>query len=127
MAMPGMQVGESDIEVCLVERDVHHLAKRFLVRQERALQGFEVALRTRDFAKVKSMGHDLKGAGGAYGLDALSQLGALLEAAADAQDVRCIGQLLQRLEERLSRVELRVVSDPPESVTQSPAVAIPGK
>lgn len=118
--MDGAQLGRGQMDVCLVERDVYDLAKRFLARQERALKGLQAAVRTRDFARVRSMGHDLKGSGGAYGLDALSKLGTQLEVAADAGDVDDIGRLLQQLEERLSRVELRVMADSPESTTQVP-------
>lgn len=120
------RVGRDQTEVCLVERDVYDLARRFLARQERALKGLEAAVRKRDFARVRSMGHDLKGSGGAYGLDALSRLGTQLEVAADAADVDGIGRLLQQLEERLSRVELRVTSDPPESTTRGSAATTPG-
>lgn len=124
--MRGSRAVRNDREVCLVERDVHDLAKRFLARQERALKGLISAMQSGDFARVRSMGHDLKGAGGAYGLDTLSQLGAQLEAAADAQDAVGVGRLLKQLEERLSRVELRVVSESPESATQGSGTTTSG-
>lgn len=123
--MGGVRGGSDEMEVCLVERDVYPLAKRFLARQERALKGLENAMRSRDFARVRGMGHDLKGSGGAYGLDTLSQLGSHLEAAADARDVERVGRLLTQLEEKLSRVELRLVSESPESATHRPAATTP--
>lgn len=123
--MCGVQVGSEEAELCLVERDVYPLAKRFLARQERALKGLETAMRSGDFARVKGMGHDLKGSGGAYGLDTLSQLGSQLEAAADAKDAERVGTLLAQLEEKLSRVELRLVPEPPESATHRPAATTP--
>jgi len=119
--MSATQLEAGNRQVYLVDRDVFHLAKRFLQRQERAVQRLQVALRAGDFAKVCSMGHDLKGSGGAYGMDKLSALGRDLEAAAGEKDVPLIAALLEGLENELSRVELRAVTESQEGETQSSA------
>ena len=74
------------------------------------MRGLWIAIRKKDFERIRKTGHDLKGSGGAYGLDGLSNLGTALEAAAGKKDGDLIEQLLARLEEKLASVELRASS-----------------
>lgn len=94
--------------VCYVERDMFDLAKRFLERQMRAIDALRQAVAAQDFESIKKTGHDLKGSGGAYGLDALSHLGTELETAAGARNGDWVELLVTRLQQRLSAIELRV-------------------
>ena len=108
--MPVTRTVTSAPEICVVDHDVFGLAKKFLNRQARAVRGLWVAIRERDFERIRKTGHDLKGSGGAYGLDGLSNLGTALEAAAGEKDGDLIEQLLESLEEKLASVELRAAS-----------------
>ncbi len=111
-------------EICFVERDVFDLAKRFLERQVRCVDALWAAMQERDFERIRKTGHDLKGSGGAYGLDALSYLGTELENAASAQDGDLVELLLATLEQQLSAIELRVAAiGQQEIATQVSAVA----
>jgi HPt (histidine-containing phosphotransfer) domain-containing protein len=92
-----------------VDEDVVDLAKRFLNRQRRAVKGLWVAMQQSDFDRIRRAGHDLKGSGGAYGLEGLSRIGSELEAAAGARNGSLIEPLLVRLKEQLACIELRTV------------------
>jgi two-component system sensor histidine kinase/response regulator len=119
--MPAMQQMVDALDVCIVERDVYDLAKRFLDHQGRAVRDLRVAMQERDFERIRKTGHDLKGSAGAYGLNELSHLGTELEVAAGAQDGDLVEQLLTRLEDKLSHVELRVASSEQQmSATEFP-------
>ncbi len=108
--MPAAQTASSAPEICVVDHDVFGLATKFLDRQARAVRGLWIAIRKKDFERIRKTGHDLKGSGGAYGLDGLSNLGTALEAAAGEKDGDLIEQLLASLEEKLASVELRAAT-----------------
>jgi len=60
------------------------------------------ALDEGDFATVESLGHGMKGAGGSWGFDAITDIGAALERAAAVRDAegsrRCVGELSRYLD-----------------------------
>jgi HPt (histidine-containing phosphotransfer) domain-containing protein len=77
-----------------IDRSLAPLLPRVLARCERDLLAARAALDARDFGTVGRLGHGLAGAGGTYGLDALSDLGRALERAARARDGALIGEAL---------------------------------
>ena len=67
------------------------------------------ALDRRDFATVGSLGHGMKGAGGSWGFDAITDIGAALERAAGSADIDASRKWVGELATYLDRVE--IVSD----------------
>jgi len=59
-----------------------------------------------DFAKIRTIGHSMKGSGGGYGFDTITDLGEKIENAALADDTDKIDQVIQELEFYISRVEV---------------------
>ncbi len=60
------------------------------------------ALDRRDFETVERLGHGMKGAGGSWGFQAITEIGAALEQAAESADAdasrRCVGELSRYLD-----------------------------
>jgi PAS domain S-box-containing protein len=81
----------------------------FLQNRRRDVVAMLDALDQGDFAIVESLGHGMKGAGGSWGFQAITDIGAALEQAAEGADGdasrKCVGELSRYLD----RVE--VVSD----------------
>jgi CheY-like chemotaxis protein len=78
----------------------------FLETAREDLNNLEEALRKADYARIRFIGHDLKGSGGGYGFDGASAIGKLLEDAAklsDGVEARC---QIAALREYLDRVEV---------------------
>jgi HPt (histidine-containing phosphotransfer) domain-containing protein len=67
------------------------------------------ALDRSDFETVESLGHGMKGAGGSYGFQAITDIGAALEQAAQSVDNDASRKWVNELTSYLDRVE--VVSD----------------
>ena len=67
------------------------------------------ALDRGDFATVESLGHGMKGAGGSWGFQAITDIGAALEQAAMSADTDASRKQVDELSKYLDRVE--VVSD----------------
>lgn len=59
-----------------------------------------------DFAKAVVLGHQLKGAGGGYGLDRISELGALIEKAGKDNDSLAIKKHGEALQHFLNNLQL---------------------
>jgi len=64
------------------------------------------ALDRGDFAMVESLGHGMKGAGGSWGFDAITEIGAALERAAVVRDVEHSRRCVAELSRYLDRVEV---------------------
>jgi len=64
------------------------------------------ALDRGDFETVKSLGHDMKGAGGSWGFDAITDIGAALEQAAGSADSDASRKWVGELSGYLDRVEI---------------------
>ena len=67
------------------------------------------ALDRGDFATVESLGHGMKGAGGSWGFQGITDIGAALEQAAESADTDASRKWVGELSRYLDRVE--IVSD----------------
>ena len=65
------------------------------------------ALRDSDFESIRVTGHNLYGSGAAYGFEAISEMGAGIESAAEARDVPGIERRIADLEGLLRQVKVR--------------------
>ena len=66
----------------IVERDLQDLIPNFIQRRHDDLEKLREALATGDFETVRVIGHSMKGTGGGYGFDEISEFGAAIEKAA---------------------------------------------
>jgi HPt (histidine-containing phosphotransfer) domain-containing protein len=58
-----------------------------------------------DFETVKFLGHQMRGSGGAYGFDAITDIGAALQQAAESADTDASRKWVGELSNYLDRVE----------------------
>ena len=73
-------------------------------RRREDVASIRASLSAGDLDKVRITGHSIKGTGGGYGFDELSQIGSKLEKAAQAGDAGAISSLVTRLEDYLDKV-----------------------
>ena len=66
----------------------------------------QAALEGGDFETVRVLGHSMKGAGGGYGFDAITDIGAALEQTAKDKNPGAIRTSLDELSSFLDRVEV---------------------
>lgn len=59
-----------------------------------------------DYDQIRLLAHRMKGTGGSYGFDAISEIGEIIETASLAADPETILAQLQRLTEYLERVSV---------------------
>ncbi len=97
--------------VAYVERTLESLIPRFLQRRRDDVVAIERLVAAGDFETIQSMGHSIKGSGGGYGFDPVTDLGAAIEAAAKDCDGAAAIVLARRLRAYIETVEVVFVDD----------------
>jgi histidine phosphotransfer protein HptB len=105
MTPPGSPDSHTPIHV-EISRDLEDIAPTFLENKRKDLQTLRVAVGAQDFATLQTLGHRMKGDGGGYGFDAISETGARLESAAKQHDLPAIERCIVELEVFLNRVTI---------------------
>ena len=95
-----------------VEPDLLDLIPAFLSRKHEDLQTLRSALESGDLITIAALGHKIKGEGGSFGFDTMSEIGAALEAAGKKSDRDSASQLVTDLSEYLEKID---VVEGPES------------
>ncbi len=89
-----------------VDPDIADLIPGFLENRHKDIKTIGEALAQGDFETIRFLGHSMKGAGGSYGFDAITDIGRFLEQAAIAQDGGGIKKSLQDLFAYLDSIEV---------------------
>ena len=90
----------------LADAEFADLVPAFLRNCEQNVIAITDALDRDDFAAVEVFGHQMKGAGGSYGLDAITDIGEALERAAGEADAAAASNCVEQLSNYLGRVEI---------------------
>ena len=85
---------------------IKSLVPGYLDNRRKDLVTIEQAVAAGDFKRLRKLGHDLKGSGGAYGMAPISALGNIIETAALAADAGKIQEAARQLAAFLKRVVL---------------------
>ena len=105
-AAPSSSDASSESVVLQVSGEFESLMPGFLEHRRQELVQLADAFDRGDFETIREIGHGLKGAGGTYGLEAISAYGRALETAAGEKDGACVRETLHRLTRFLERLQL---------------------
>ena len=89
-----------------VDPDIEDIVPIFLQNRRDDVESLSRALETRDFETIRILGHSMKGAGGGYGFDGITDIGQYLEQAGKEQNAEMVRQQVERLADYLERVEV---------------------
>lgn len=89
-----------------VDPDLKEIVPGFLDNRRRDAAAIDRALQSGDFETARVLGHRMKGDGGGYGFDAISDIGAALERAAARRDRPAIARHLEELTDFIARVDV---------------------
>lgn len=90
-----------------VDADLKDLIPGFLERRREDVSKLRAALDAPDLETLRVTGHSMKGTGGGYGFEGLSEIGAAIEVAAKSGDLDAVRTEVDRLVDYLARVEIR--------------------
>jgi HPt (histidine-containing phosphotransfer) domain-containing protein len=96
-----------EIIIVTIDKDLEDLIPGFMANRNKELQLLQKAHDASDFSTIQSIGHGLKGVGGGYGFDRMSELGAEIEIAAKGKKLDRLKELIESYASYLSRVEIR--------------------
>lgn len=85
---------------------VYPLIPGFLGNRRHDIATIRHALSRQDYGTIRLLGHRMKGDGGSYGLDRISEIGAALETAAGLPDAESMHRSLEDLEDFVARLEV---------------------
>ena len=74
----------------MVARDFAPLIPGFLANRRKEVDSLRAALAAGDFAQLQRIGHRMKGLGGSYGFERVSQLGKRIEDGARGRDAASV-------------------------------------
>jgi HPt (histidine-containing phosphotransfer) domain-containing protein len=89
-----------------VDPDLADLVPGFLKNRRKDAAAIEVALQQADYETIRILGHDMKGSGGGYGFDGISEIGRLLEQAAKNRDTDAIQRQADDLRHYLNHLQV---------------------
>jgi HPt (histidine-containing phosphotransfer) domain-containing protein len=87
-------------------KEVEELVPWYLDILRSDLAALAAALQAGDYDAIRIKGHNMKGSGSGYGFDAITQIGASLEAAAKKESDGLIGTEISALSDYLDRVKV---------------------
>lgn len=92
----------SDKIIVHIDSDLEELIPGYLDNRRRDIQSMLEALERGDYETIRVLGHSMKGSGGGYGFDPITEIGSCLEQGAKARDregvQKWVGELLSYLE-----------------------------
>lgn len=92
--------------VVRVDADLEDLIPGYLQNRRQDVDSILQALEKRDFETIRVLGHTMKGTGGGYGFDTITEVGSGLEEAAKEADLPSIRQQAAALFAYLQAMEV---------------------
>lgn len=89
-----------------IDSDLRDLIPQYLKNRQNDIQNILAALENGDYRIISGIGHSMKGSGGGYGFDIISQLGGDLELSADKKSADRIRKSIDALASYLNRIEI---------------------
>jgi HPt (histidine-containing phosphotransfer) domain-containing protein len=97
-------IAQQDSITVEVDSEVESIVPAFLESRRKDCQLISDLLNMSEFSEIRILGHRMKGAGGSYGFDDISEIGEDIEKAALSGDTKTIAGAVIRLSHYLDRV-----------------------
>ncbi len=108
-----IQEGSTELEMSFgnkttvfVDKDLEDIVPDFLDNRVKDVRLLKDALEQKDFPTIKALGHSMKGSGGGYGFDRISEIGRVLETAAKNENADTIQKQTISLDLFLNNLEV---------------------
>ena len=92
--------------IVTIEADLEDLIPDYLENRRQDCQAVLQGLKNGDYEGIRVLGHTMKGTGGGYGFDAITDMGQALEEAAKQPDPAAIRSVVSQLEHYLQAIEI---------------------
>ena len=92
--------------VVKVDADLEDLVPDYLENRDKDIKSISESLEKGDFESVRIIGHSMKGSGGGYGFDRISEIGKTIEDSAKEKNLNEIKKGVEQLSHYLQNVEV---------------------
>ncbi len=92
--------------IAYVDSELEELVPDFFANRHKDIQKIVRALETNDFEAIRGIGHTLKGIGGGYGFDEITDIGREIEASAGEQNGDYVLYWINELYRYLTEVQI---------------------
>jgi HPt (histidine-containing phosphotransfer) domain-containing protein len=89
-----------------IDADLEDLIPGYMKNRHKDIQQMRAHIDTGNFDAIRRIGHSMKGSGGGYGFDRITEIGANLEDAALENDIEAITLAIKSLSEYIEQVEV---------------------
>jgi HPt (histidine-containing phosphotransfer) domain-containing protein len=96
----------SDKITVKIDSDLEELIPGFLENRKIDVENLRKATSIKDLKAVQSIGHSIKGVGGGYGFESMSEIGAAIEAAGKSEDIEEAKEQIEQLGDYLARLDI---------------------
>ncbi len=93
-----------------IDEELMDLIPGYLERMEQSAVIIEGLLVSNDLDQIRVLGHNMKGSGGGYGFQRISEIGASIEIAARAGEKETIKKSIQEIKDYIKNVEIEYIS-----------------
>jgi len=100
------EIGAEGEELVHIDASFEPLIPKFLTNRKKEVVTMQAALAAQDYETVRTVAHGMKGAGGSYGFDRITDMAAVVEQAAKTGDASTIERDLPALGSYLDRVKV---------------------
>jgi HPt (histidine-containing phosphotransfer) domain-containing protein len=90
----------------VIDEDLEDLIPGYMDNRRADIKNIKAALGSADFETIRILGHSMKGSGGGYGFDPITDIGASLEEAAKASCAEEITKQTEALSEYINNIEV---------------------
>lgn len=101
-----MEEQKAEKIIAHVDRDLADLIPGYLANRKKDIAALSSALEKNDMETIRILGHSMKGSGGGYGFETITDIGALMEKAAKEGRDEDIRLQVKHLEDYIRRVEV---------------------
>lgn len=105
-AAPNTESMSTSPEIVHIDASFEPLMPRFMANRKKEIITMREALTGQDFETVRSVAHGMKGVGGSYGFDRITELAAAIEQAAKSADATTIPHQLHALEGYVNNIQI---------------------
>jgi HPt (histidine-containing phosphotransfer) domain-containing protein len=92
-----------------IDEELEDIVPEYLDSRKKEIDILQKMLASKEFEQVRAIGHNLKGSGGGFGFDYISECGFNIEQMAKKEQTVALQEWIEKLDNFLNNVEIRFV------------------
>lgn len=92
-----------------IDRDLEDIVPIFMENRREDIKTMREFLQEEDYLKLSRLGHAIKGTGGGYGFDHITEIGLKIEQSSNAKERKGVESAIDELEKYINEVEIEYV------------------